>query len=50
MFTCAQEQGIARLSKNRESLYAEASQTIREARETVQVLMREGLIRKAPEE
>ncbi len=46
----AQEQGIARLSKDRDSLYAEASRTIREAREAVQVLMREGLIRKAPEE
>jgi malate dehydrogenase (oxaloacetate-decarboxylating) len=45
----AQEQGVARLSKDRDSLYVEASRTIREARDSVQVLMREGLIRKAPE-
>ncbi len=45
----AQEQGIARLSKTREQLYEEASKIIREARETTQLLMREGLIARAPE-
>lgn len=45
----AQEQGIARLSRERDALYAEASQTIRAAREAVQVLMRDGLIRMPPE-
>ena len=45
----AQEQGIARLSKTREQLYREASKTIRQARETTQLLMREGLIAGAPE-
>jgi malate dehydrogenase (oxaloacetate-decarboxylating) len=46
----AQEQGIARLYKTREQLYEEASKTIREARETTQLLMREGLIARVPEE
>jgi malate dehydrogenase (oxaloacetate-decarboxylating) len=45
----AQEQGIALLSKSREELYAQAEATIRQAREMVQVLMREGLIPAAPE-
>jgi len=44
----AQEQGIARLSKAREQLYEEASKIIREAREATQLLMREGLIPRAP--
>jgi malate dehydrogenase (oxaloacetate-decarboxylating) len=46
----AQEQGIALLKKSREALYAQAEATIRQAREMVQVLMREGLIPAAPEE
>jgi len=45
----AQEQGIALLNKSREELYAQAETTIRQARETVQTLMREGLIPVAPE-
>jgi len=45
----AQEQGIARLKKTREQLYEEASKIIRESRETMQLLMREGLIARAPE-
>ena len=44
----AQEQGIARLSKTSEQLYEEASKIIREAREATQLLMREGLIPRAP--
>jgi malate dehydrogenase (oxaloacetate-decarboxylating) len=45
----AQEQGIALLNKSRGELYVEAEATIRQARETVQTLMREGLIPLAPE-
>jgi malate dehydrogenase (oxaloacetate-decarboxylating) len=45
----AQEQGLALLSKSREELYAQAEATIRQARETVQVLMKEGLIPEPPE-
>jgi len=44
----AQEQGIARLSKTSEQLYEEASRIIREAREATQLLMKEGLIPRAP--
>jgi malate dehydrogenase (oxaloacetate-decarboxylating) len=40
----AQEQGIALLEKSREELYAQAEATIRQARESVQMLMREGFI------
>jgi len=40
----AQEQGIARLSKSQNELYNEARRIIRQAREAVQTLMREGLI------
>ena len=45
----AQEQGIALLKKSRQELYAQAEATIRHARETVQMMMREGLIAAAPE-
>jgi malate dehydrogenase (oxaloacetate-decarboxylating) len=45
----AQEQGVARRTASREELYAEATTRIREAREGVHVLMREGLIRPPPE-
>ena len=44
----AQEQGIARLSKTSGQLYEEASKIIREAREATQLLMKEGLIPRAP--
>jgi malate dehydrogenase (oxaloacetate-decarboxylating) len=44
----AQEQGIALLTKSREELYTQAEATIRQARETVQMMMREGLISPAP--
>jgi malate dehydrogenase (oxaloacetate-decarboxylating) len=46
----AQEQGVARLAATREELYAEASQTIKAARDQVQVLMEQGLIAQAPED
>jgi len=45
----AQEQGVARLQATREELYAQASKTIKAARDGVQLLMREGLIAPAPE-
>jgi malate dehydrogenase (oxaloacetate-decarboxylating) len=45
----AQEQGVARLTATREELYAKASETIKAAREQVQVLMEQGLIAQAPE-
>jgi malate dehydrogenase (oxaloacetate-decarboxylating) len=45
----AQEQGLALLEKTPEEIYAQAEATIRQARETVQVLMQEGLIPAAPE-
>jgi malate dehydrogenase (oxaloacetate-decarboxylating) len=45
----AQEQGVARLQATREELYAQASATIRAARDGVQLLMREGLIAPVPE-
>ena len=45
----AQEQGVARREASREVLYAEATTRIREAREAVHVLMREGLISPPPE-
>lgn len=44
----AQEQGVARLSKSYETLYEEASRTIREARESVHCLMQNGFIRQPP--
>ena len=45
----AQEQGVARLQATREALYAQASATIKAARDGVQLLMREGLIAPVPE-
>jgi malate dehydrogenase (oxaloacetate-decarboxylating) len=45
----AQEQGLALLEKTPEELYAQAETTIRQAREMVQTMMREGLIPVAPE-
>ena len=44
----AQEQGIARLQLTQEELYEKASTTIRKARETTQILMREGVIAPPP--
>ncbi len=46
----AQEQGLALLEKTPGELYAQAETTIRQARETVQVLMRERLIPNPPAE
>ena len=46
----AQEQGIAQLARSREELYAQAEATIRQARESVQLLMREGAIPSVPSE
>ena len=46
----AQEQGLARLTMTRQELYDKASATIRKARETAQLLMREGVIAPAPVE
>lgn len=46
----AQEQGLARLTMTRQELYDKASATIRKARETAQLLMREGVIAPAPSE
>jgi len=45
----AQEQGVARLEISREELYTQASQTIKTARDQVQLLMREGIIAPVPE-
>jgi malate dehydrogenase (oxaloacetate-decarboxylating) len=45
----AQEQGVARLQATREELYAQASATIKAARDGVQLLMRQGLIAPVPE-
>ena len=45
----AREQGLALLERTPEDLYAQAEATIRQARETVQVLMTEGLIPEPPE-
>jgi malate dehydrogenase (oxaloacetate-decarboxylating) len=45
----AQEQGVARLTATREELLAQASTTIRAARDQVQMLMEKGLIPPVPE-
>jgi malate dehydrogenase (oxaloacetate-decarboxylating) len=45
----AQEQGVARLAKSRAELHDEATKIMRDARETVALLMREGLIAPPPE-
>jgi malate dehydrogenase (oxaloacetate-decarboxylating) len=44
----AQAEGVARLTKSREALHGEAARTMREAREAVDLLMREGLIAPPP--
>jgi malate dehydrogenase (oxaloacetate-decarboxylating) len=44
----AQQQGIARLAKTREQLYAEASGQIRAARAATALLMQEGIIPRLP--
>src|SRR5690606_18001506 len=44
----AQEQLVAGLSKTKEELYREASALIQSARQTTQLLMREGVIAQAP--
>jgi malate dehydrogenase (oxaloacetate-decarboxylating) len=44
----AQAEGLARVAKSREALLTEATKTMREAREAVSVLMREGLIAEPP--
>lgn len=46
----AQEQGLALLTMTRQELYDKASATIQKARETTQLLMREGMIAPAPTE
>jgi len=46
----AQEQGLAALQLSREELYAQATRKIREAREMVALLMREGAIAPIPSE
>lgn len=46
----AQEQGLARLSMTRDELYAVASQKMRQARETIELMMREGAIAPIPME
>jgi malate dehydrogenase (oxaloacetate-decarboxylating) len=44
----AQDDGVALVSRGRERLYAEAAKIMRESREAVAVLMREGLIAEPP--
>ncbi|HSE06729.1 MAG TPA: NADP-dependent malic enzyme [Methylomirabilota bacterium] len=44
----AQHEGVARLTKSREVLHAEAARTMRDARAAVGLLMREGLIAAPP--
>lgn len=44
----AQEQGVARLKLSREELTKQAEKMIKEARDTTNLLMKEGLIPKAP--
>ena len=46
----AQEQGVARVSATREQLTKQAEAMIKNARETTEILMKEGLIPKAPED
>jgi malate dehydrogenase (oxaloacetate-decarboxylating) len=46
----AQEQGVARVEKSRQVLYAEAAQKIGEARRMLETMMDEGLIAPMPEE
>ena len=44
----AQEQGLARIKKSADALYAEAAARIKSARDATAVLMREGIIAPAP--
>ena len=44
----AQQQGLARLTRSREDLLRMATDKVREAREATRVLMKEGIIPKAP--
>jgi malate dehydrogenase (oxaloacetate-decarboxylating) len=44
----AQEQGVAALTKSKEGLHREASNIIRQARDTTHLLMREGIIPQSP--
>jgi len=46
----AQEQGVARVKATREQLTKQAEAIIKNARETTDVLMKTGLIPKAPED
>ncbi len=46
----AQEQGVARIKASREQLTRQAEAMIKNARETTEVLMKKGLIPKAPED
>jgi len=46
--TMAQEQGIADLSKTRQQLHDHAAKVIRDARESTQLLMKEGYILQPP--
>ena len=45
----AQEEGVARLTKDETSLFEEAKQIILSARESTAILMREGIIAPVPE-
>jgi malate dehydrogenase (oxaloacetate-decarboxylating) len=45
----AQEEGVARLTKDETSLFEEAKQIILSAREATAILMREGIIAPVPE-
>ena len=45
----AQEEGVAKLSKDKASLHEEAKQIIFSAREATAVLMREGIIASVPD-
>ncbi len=48
--TKAIEQGVARLKKDFDTLYKEAEEKIRRAREQLQILMREGIVPPPPED
>ena len=45
---CAQEQGVARTTRSRDGLIADASDRIRSARRALELLMAEGLIAEPP--
>ena len=46
----AQEQGVARLTKSKDELLAEATATIQQAQEMARVLMSQGIIPPVPAE